>query len=119
MAWHARQKEAPRRLRAPLLTLVRGARTAGQTVHRVAEQGLTRARMAGAQLARHIVSVQKAAGLEPHLIEASARSVQAREMTRPSDRQWQQGYGAAAARLIAPPQPRRQPQPAADREAGA
>lgn len=120
MGWLARRKDpAIRQMpRAVLGAVTAAGRFAGQAVHRVADQGLTRARMAGAQLARHIISVQTAAGLNPKLMEASARSVEARQMNRPSDMQWQAGYAAEAWRLLTPPAPRPERSAARELEAG-
>jgi hypothetical protein len=118
--WLGQHRPAPgrasnRRLRERIdlarLAVVKAGRHAGQSARNVAAQGLERARLTGAKLARHVVAVQKAAGLSPHLMRESARSVMNRPMTRDGDRAWQAAYVAQAARLGVPgmAQPVREP----------
>jgi hypothetical protein len=91
------------------LAVVKAGKSAGQTAHKVAAQGLARARLTGAQLARKVVAIQKAAGLDPRLMRQSLRSVASRPMARESDRAWQAAYVKAATAAMAPPTPRLQP----------
>lgn len=65
-----------------------------------------------------VIGVQKTAGAAPKLIEVSARSGEARQVTRPSDRQWQQGHRATAGRLLTPATPRSERAATPDLEAG-
>jgi hypothetical protein len=80
----------------------------GQAIHRVAEQSFARARMSGAKMAAHIISIQRAAKLPDRAIERTVRSAVCRPATRDSDLAWRSGYlRAAKARIsaLAPPQP--------------
>lgn len=88
------------RARLMLSPIVRAGKAAGQRAHQVAAQGLAKARLTGAQLARRIVAVQKAAGLDTRLMRESARSVIHRPMTRESDRAWQAAYAREAERHV-------------------
>jgi hypothetical protein len=65
-----------------------------------------------------VTGVQKAAGVRPKLFEASARSGEARQLTRLSDRQWQQGYRATPPGCFTPATPRPERAAAPDLEAG-
>ncbi|HTP16669.1 MAG TPA: hypothetical protein VMK13_12635 [Streptosporangiaceae bacterium] len=75
------------------------AREAGARAREAASAGLRAAREKGADLARRITGLQRAAGLDEKLVARSARSVLDRQMQRPSDREWQAGYASAIARL--------------------
>ena len=97
------------RLSLSRLAIVRAGRSAGQAAHRVAEQGLERAKLTGAKLAKRVTAIQKAARLDPRLMRESARSVAYRPMDRASDRAWQIGYLREIAGRTDPP--RRDPQP--------
>ena len=105
------------RLSLSWLSIVRASRPADQRAHQLAAQGLHQARAAGAALARKIISIQQAAGLDPRIIRESARAVASRHLVCDSDRQWQTAYIEAAARavpgLVLPqPQPASPPPPA-------
>jgi hypothetical protein len=89
------------------LAVVKAGKHAGQATHRVAAQGLQKAKLSGAKLARHVISVQKAAGVTDKMLRESARSVANRTMTRPGDRAWQAAYVGEAQRLGALPAPER------------
>jgi hypothetical protein len=83
-------------------------RQAGRHVHRVSEQAMARARMAGQRLASKVISVQRAAGLPAKMIRRSARSVTMRPAARPADAAFREGYGKTiAARTMS-----RTPEPA-------
>ena len=97
------------RIDAGRLAVVKAGKSASASVHRVAEQGLQRARLTGAKLARHIIAVQKSAGATPKLMRESARSVAARPMTRDGDRAWQAAYVREAERHVPGLAPHREP----------
>ena len=97
------------RIDAGRLAVVKAGKSASAAVHRVAEQGLQRARLTGAKLARHIIAVQKAAGATPKMMRESARSVAARPMTRDGDRAWQAAYVREAERHVRGLAPHREP----------
>jgi hypothetical protein len=109
----------------------KAARTAGAHVHKVAAQSLNHARLSGAKLARKVVAIQQAAGLNWKLAERSLRSVQSHQGGRESDQAFRQAYTTVASAALQPqpepgpraptmrPLPDRQPaQPSAGREAG-
>ena len=68
------------------------ATRAGRQARRVVTDNARKAREKGHDMARRLITTQRAAELPEHLVERSARSVRDRDMARPSDRQWQKGY---------------------------
>jgi hypothetical protein len=104
-----RNKE-PWYLRGP--AAARDAATrAGRQARQVVTQNVQRAREKGHDMARRLITTQRAADLPEHLVERSAKSVTDRDMARPSDRQWQKGYTREAQARVPGIRP-------ADREAG-
>jgi hypothetical protein len=95
------------RFGATRFAIVKAGKAAGHRVHQVAVQAVSKAKLTGEKLARHIVAVQKAAGLDPRIMRESVQSVANRRMTRPADRAWQRAYVAEAARQA--PEVRREP----------
>jgi len=83
----------------------RRARRAGQRLQRVVSQAPEAARKAGRALARHVVSIQRSAGLDSRwrtrrLMERSLWSVVGdRKGLEPSG-DWQQGYAEQAVEMI-------------------
>jgi len=72
------------------------ARHTGKEVHQVVAQGYKHAQLSGAKMARHIISIQRAADLPAKMMRRSAQSVVSRQHTRPSDRAFQAAYRAEA-----------------------
>lgn len=90
-----------KRIDVARLSVVKAGKGSAAIMHKVAAQGLERANLTGAKLARRIVAVQKSAGATDKMIRESARSVANRPMTRESDRAWQAAYVAEAGKQIA------------------
>jgi hypothetical protein len=88
------------RLGLSRLAIVKAGKAAAQRTHQVAVQAVSKARLTGVKLARHIVAVQKAAGLDPRMMRESVQSVANRKMTRPADKAWQRAYVGEAARQV-------------------
>jgi len=80
-------------------TLEAGRRS-WHTVERAAAQGYKRAQLSGAKLARKIISIQQAAGLDPRMIRASAERAIHRQTGRYSDRAFQHGYAQVVSARI-------------------
>jgi len=83
----------------------RRARRAGQHLQRVASQAPEAARKAGRALARHVVSIQRSAGLDKswrtcHLMERSFWSVVGRREGAEPSPDWRRGYAEQAAEMI-------------------
>ena len=94
------------------------ARAGGERIHRVATQVPERAWRAGRDLARKVISVQRAARLPEHLMQRSAWSViERRGEARPADAAWRAGYRQAAEARV-PGLALQVTGPEADREAG-
>lgn len=98
-----------KRLDVARLSVVKARKQTAAIMHRVVAQGYERAKLTGGQMARRIVSVQKAAGATDKMMRESAKSVGNRPMTRESDAAWQRAYMAEAERhvpgLAARPEP--------------
>jgi hypothetical protein len=104
----SRRKDARDWWRGLRAATARHVQRGGQTIHRVAERSYARAKLSGAKMAAHIISIQRAAKLPDRAIERTVRSAVSRPATRDSDLAWRSGYlRAAQARIpaLAPPQP--------------
>jgi hypothetical protein len=84
------------------------ATRAGRQARRVVTDNARKAREKGHDMARRLITTQRAAELPEHLVERSAESVRDRDMARSSDRHWQKGYTREAEARV----------PGFDREAG-
>jgi hypothetical protein len=83
----------------------RRARQAGQHMQRVASQAPEAARKAGRALARHVVSIQRSAGLEtsrggPKLMMRSYESAVGVHQGAGPSPHWQHGYAEQATEMI-------------------
>lgn len=68
----------------------------GVQVRRVVPETIMKARDAGKLAARHVLSLQRAVGLDDRLVQRSAETVINRPMIRESDKQWQAAYKEVA-----------------------
>ena len=98
-----------KRIDVARLSVVKAGKGGAAIMHKVAVQGMERAKLHGAKLARHVVAIQEAAGATPKMMRESAKSVGSRPMTRESDRAWQRAYMAEAESRVPGLAPRSEP----------
>ena len=118
MSWHRRWQAARQRRQAILRDLRengwRSLRNGTANVARVVSQAQSKAMASGKAMARKVLSIQRAAGLNQKLVERSARSVVLDQEPRHQSAghsAWVQGYAAEVRERVPgilpePPKPR-------------